>query len=309
MSIDVFRVYTKTYGGTGMKDVYLPLFPSSVSSTVSIGSALPEQLALDLLEKKRSAVADLEEALPFGNFVSEKALEQKRQKNIHDVANRVRKTVYGIAVCNEWSHFVTITVSSIHDRTDLEFAFDQLRLRLRLLKNWYPGFKYLFVPEYHARVEANGKRAVHFHGLVCGLPKTEFGCRSTYIRDKKSHRIYKRKVNDLKIFRDLGISDISPVRSQERVTAYIAKYVSKEIIRLDMHRSSYIVSRGLRRPERHRYTLRADQVDMFRCMMRDLLPETFECMYGTRYTLHECYLFDEDFFSTYFMPIAIYDDD
>lgn len=274
--MEQFNVYTKTYGN-GMKEVYLPLYPVN-------HMALPSNYQL--------------EAFPADAEALKKAEERKALKNAHDCLNRARKTVYSVAVCNDWDYFITLTLAE--NRTDVIKAYEEVRGRLKYLKYLYPKFHYLIVSEAHKKVEADGRRAIHFHGLISGLPSTELG---SLVRMRNG------KSRDIKRFRDLGYSVALEVDDRERVAKYITKYITKDLIHLGMHKSSYIVSRGLRRPESHRYTIRADHVDYFRRLLYMHQAQVFEAAFGSKFTFPDLDLDDKQMFDQMFVLCDFFDDD
>lgn len=271
--MEQFNVYTKTYGN-GVKEVYLPLHPVN-----HMGLSANHQI-------------EVFKADPEKNI----------EKNIRDVLNRARKTVYEVAICNDWDYMITITFSSENvDRFDLQAVFLELRYQLKYLKYLYPRFNYLLVPEYHVKVDEFGRRAIHFHGLISGLPSTEFGpyewTRDGFMKPLK------------RLHKNLGRTYCSLVDSKDRVAGYIVKYITKDLILVGMHKSSYICSRGLKRADRHRYTIRTDQVDYFRRLAYSYTAEVFEAPFGSRFSFPDLNMSDKEMFDRMFILCSFFDDD
>ena len=268
-----FNLYTKTYGN-GVKEVYLPLFPVSYQSP-----SPPIQL----------------HAFPVTAEQLQEAEDRRRDKNLRDTLNRARKMIYAVAVCNDWDYFVTFTLAK--NRYDLEYAYSEVRYRLKYLKFLYPRFNYCIVAEKHK------DGAYHFHGLISGLSEKELG---------PPVRTQQGIVYDLKRFRTLGYSQVKPIydsKDKSRVGAYLTKYITKEIVQVANNKASYIVSRGLRRPERHRYQIRGDEVEHFRRLMYLHKAQVFETPFGTSFLFDDLDLSDKEMFDSMFVLCSFFDDD
>lgn len=136
--------------------------------------------------------------------------DEKLSNNI----SRARSRVLELALCNPWEWFVTLTIDGTkQDRSDLdEYVKD--------LGNWIGNFnkkykcsmKYLLVPELHK----DGK-SWHMHGLLHDVPdealvRNEFGYWDVpYYRNR------------------FGYISLSAVKSHEKVSHYITKYISKSM--------------------------------------------------------------------------------
>lgn len=80
--------------------------------------------------------------------------------NVARAQRRAAARVRDIALCNRFSHFVTLTLSAeTVDRYDIKDAMRKMRVWLdnRVRRN---GLKYVLVPEHHK------DGAIHFHGFV-----------------------------------------------------------------------------------------------------------------------------------------------
>lgn len=127
--------------------------------------------------------------------------------------SRTRATVYELALCNPWEHFVTLTLDGEkQDRYDLHGWRKRF---VQFLRNYQRvhGFelRYLLLPEQHK------DGAWHMHGLFHGLPpgelvKNEYGYLTWPAYAKR-----------------FGFFSVSAVKSAERVSAYVTKYITKDV--------------------------------------------------------------------------------
>ncbi len=99
---------------------------------------------------------------------------------------RSRRNIRDIILCNRFVYFCTFTFSDCKtDRSDLDALSKALRQFFNNFKKRYaPDFKYIIVPERHK----NG--TWHFHGLISGIPSTEFVCPETItFRDPETNTL------------------------------------------------------------------------------------------------------------------------
>lgn len=131
---------------------------------------------------------------------------------------RARAKLLDIVRCNRWDWFVTLTLdaSRVPSRTDPESIW-------RVLRGWLSnrvqrdGLAYVLVPEYHARTEEDGFRAIHFHGFFRGLSGVDSGH-----TDRHGHPVY--NLPDW----TYGFSTaIRPYGSASSAAAYCVKYITK----------------------------------------------------------------------------------
>ena len=158
---------------------------------------------------------------------------------------RAKSRIYEIALCNEWSHFITGTLDAKkYNRYDLQAFRKDLSLFIKHQRTdaKAPNLKYLIIPEQHK------DGAWHFHGLLNGLnPKMlyEFGpnvpekIRSQYL----NYRAYSKK---------FGFCSVGEIQNHEAVAAYITKYISKDMAKTNISLGNhlYYCSLGLNRAEK-----------------------------------------------------------
>jgi len=161
--------------------------------------------------------------------------------------SRAKSKVLEYALCNEFDYFVTLTINKDkHDRYDLKAYYKSFS---KFLNNYNYRYcvkvQYLLIPEKHK------DGAWHLHGLIKGLPLDHL---------KKNEHGYL----DWPHYRDkFGYISLDPVRSIEKVSFYITKYINKDlessIEELGAH--LYYVSKGLKKAEEiKRGTLFADSI-------------------------------------------------
>ena len=200
---------------------------------------------------------------PFdGKVCKEILVDIKDYKNhVDDVSiKRTKKKVYDYAKSNEWEWFVTFTFSP--DKVN-SYDYDECT---KYLSKWFnnlkrssPALSYLVVPEQHK------DGAYHFHGLFSGMNERQIvwtgkyvikrvrGLRSKFVRTKE--KIY--KIGSYK----LGWMTATRVREMEKVTSYITKYITKDMLNGLHGRKRYWCSRNLVLPLEEVFIL--DATDRF----------------------------------------------
>lgn len=81
---------------------------------------------------------------------------------------RAKNTVREYALCNRWDYFLTITFAIDQwNRYDLQGRVKELMQYFQNLRKRgvFPNLRYVLVPEFHK------DGAVHFHGLISGVPE------------------------------------------------------------------------------------------------------------------------------------------
>ena len=202
---------------------------------------------------------------PFdGKVCKEILVDIKDYKNhVDDVSiKRTKKKVYDYAKSNEWEWFVTFTFSPDKvNRYDYDECTKYLSKWLNNLRCKYksPALSYLVVPEQHK------DGAYHFHGLFSGMNERQIvwtgkyvikrvrGLRSKFVRTKE--KIY--KIGSYK----LGWMTATRVREMEKVTSYITKYITKDMLNGLHGRKRYWCSRNLVLPLEEVFIL--DATDRF----------------------------------------------
>ena len=148
--------------------------------------------------------------------------------------SRARSKVLELALCNEWSYFVTLTLSAEkYDRYNLAAWQKDLSqwIRDQRKRVCRPELRYLLIPELHE------DGAWHMHGLFEGIPDGDLCI------NEHGYLDWPRYV------RKFGWISLSKVRSHARVSRYITKYIRKATEStaeaLEAYANLYYHSRGL----------------------------------------------------------------
>lgn len=148
---------------------------------------------------------------------------------------RARSTVLELALCNEWEHFITLTIDkSKYDRYDLSSYYKDLSQFVRdQRKKYKTDIKYLLIPEQHK------DGAWHMHGFMHGLTKSMLIENAHGYMDWQD---YSKK---------FGYCSIDKIRHKKRASIYITKYISKDFSNgvKKLNAKMYYCSQGLKRAE------------------------------------------------------------
>ena len=191
-------------------------------------------------------ISGYEEVLDeWGVFERKHGRKQKEAGKLANNIARAKSRIYEIAMCNEWSHFMTGTLdASKYNRYDLpafrkdlsKFINNQRRIASA------PDLKYLIIPEQHK------DGAWHFHGLLSGLNPSmlsDFGpdvpkkIRSQY----RNYHAYSKR---------FGFCSVGEIKNHEAVAAYVTKYITKDMAKtnIGLGNHMYYCSEGLKRAEK-----------------------------------------------------------
>lgn len=164
--------------------------------------------------------------------------------------SRIRRRVRDLILCNDFTFFCTFTFNG--ERVD-RYNYDACRKRLTKWFNnfrsrYAPDFRYLVVPERHK------DGAYHFHGVLSGIPQSEF-----YTPDKILKRYPDGKLRlvantpgyvSWRRYEDsLGFFNCSVIKSKVATAVYCTKYITKQLADMPEGQHLIMTSAGLHNPQ------------------------------------------------------------
>lgn len=171
--------------------------------------------------------------------------------------NRTKTKISDYVLCNNFSHFATFTFDPSNSKVNGEENRHDFKKMSSLLKKWLNTeqvnhfrrhgrkFRYLIVPERHKN------NAWHFHALLEGYQnETEdfYTRKNKYITVSELKKTKKDKNRKFIVRYKLGRSEIAPIKDKTKMSSYIKKYITKELIQ-DKNAKRYWASRNLKTPE------------------------------------------------------------
>ena len=175
---------------------------------------------------------------------------KENDKKIDENLSRAKTNITELALCNIFDYFCTFTFSDDKiDRNNLALCYKSLR---KFFNNFQqrqaPDFKYLIIPEFHK------DGSIHFHGLVSGIPESEFIIPPTIKKRLKDGTLADvpntPKYKDWKRYSDrFGYFNCSRVKSSEKIAFYITKYITKDMSDIPKGVHLFAYSRGLKKAE------------------------------------------------------------
>lgn len=159
---------------------------------------------------------------------------------------RSKQGIYELARANNWEWFATFTFKD--NRYDYLLCKNKLRKWLSHTKERKcPSLEWLCVPERHR------DGAYHFHALLKG----DIGS----IIDFKGWNEEKYLFTNYK----LGISELERVKDTNRVSMYITKYISKDLLGDIKNARRYFYSKGVEKPTVKEFYSKQDLLDFLEC--------------------------------------------
>ncbi len=179
----------------------------------------------------------------------ERTKESIEHSNITSL-NRTKQKIYDYAFSNDWSNgwFITLTFDKekVESRYDYDICYKRINTFLKVLKRNNSDAKYLFVPERHK------DGAWHFHGIITDCDNLKLDDSGKFAKGKK---IYDHEVKgSKKIFNvntrnwKYGFTTATKVEDTNKVSSYITKYITKDLIKNSEGKHRYIYSKNLDTP-------------------------------------------------------------
>ena len=180
-----------------------------------------------------------------GPAVNHKSYEEKLPASI----SRAKRVILELALCNPWDYFVTLTISSDSDRTNLQLWLKKFLQWVRDQRKKGQDLAYVLIPERHQ------DGSWHAHGLIRGIPKTD--TESFYFMRKRGHLVPTKLVkggylNWTPYGEKFGYVSLGKIKNPVACAFYCTKYVTKDNSRLvtDVGWHLYRTSQGLLRPDK-----------------------------------------------------------
>lgn len=152
----------------------------------------------------------------------------KNSEKLPESISRTRSKIYELAMCNNWTHFITLTLSpEYHDRHDLDSFHRKLSKWLNNY-NFRKGtnIKYLLIPEQHE------DGAWHMHGFLMGLPydhMKEFTLLDNIPAKMKAMIRAGRKLFNWPAYAiNFGWVSMEQLQNRDNCAKYVSKYITKQ---------------------------------------------------------------------------------
>lgn len=189
----------------------------------------------------------------LGNDSETSNLPKTRDKNELKTDNnitRAKAKIFEYAMCNEFDYFVTLTLDrkKVANRKDLDLYIKNLGQYIRNTRTKTGhNIDYLLIPEQHK------DGAWHMHGLIKGIMASNL--REFTLNDKLPIKMIELLKEGRKLFSWIGYSEkfgfnsLEPIKDIQRVSKYITKYITKDMLMTQIDRKNkklYYCSRGLK---------------------------------------------------------------
>lgn len=173
--------------------------------------------------------------------------------------NRTKTKISDYILCNNFTHFITFTFDPKNSKVKTEENRHDLLKMSKLLITWINSeqinhfrlhghrFKYLIVPERHKN------NAWHFHAVFQGY-KNEiedfYSSKNKYLTVDEIRSKNKKPKNQRGFLPryNLGRSEIAPIKDKTKMSNYIKKYITKDLIN-EKYKKRYWCSKNLKTPE------------------------------------------------------------
>ena len=187
--------------------------------------------------------------------------EEKNEENdyLQKSINRTKTKISDYILCNNFTHFITFTFDPKNSKVKNEENRHDLIKMSKLLITWVNSeqinhfrrhghrFGYLIVPERHKN------NAWHFHAVFQGY-KNEiedfYSAKNKYLTVDEIRSKNKKPKNQRGFLPryNLGRSEIAPIKDKTKMSNYIKKYITKDLIN-EKYKKRYWCSKNLKTPE------------------------------------------------------------
>ena len=178
------------------------------------------------------------DGIQYNRETGEQRTEESINHSLYTSLNRTKQKIYDYALANDWTNGYFFTITFNPDFVD-SFNYDECYKRIyQFLKNvkaQNKDFKYIFVPEFHK----SGR--IHFHGLGTNCENLIFVDSGKVKNGKKIYNINMRSYK-------YGFTTVTKVQDTNKVSSYITKYITKELITNTKGKHRYLFSKNLDAP-------------------------------------------------------------
>ncbi len=174
------------------------------------------------------------------NKLKSKSEAEKISQELNQTARSIRRTKHNLrllAEFNDFDWFVTFTFKQ--DRHDDQKVLTRFQNWLHNVRNQKGEFRSLIVQERHK------SGALHFHGLIGDYPIEPTKARTPngrLVRDKSGRQVY--NFPNYK----LGHQTHTKIHDKTRVSRYITKYITKDLVSTNRGKKRYWASKNLQFP-------------------------------------------------------------
>lgn len=191
-----------------------------------------------------------------GKERTSKSIEHSKYTSL----NRTKQKIYDYALSNDWTggYFFTITFNKdLVDRYNYKECYNRIYQFLKNVKSKNQDLKYIFVPERHR------DGAWHFHGICVNCDNLKLIDSKIKKNGKKIYNINSRSFK-------YGYTTVSEIEDTKKVSSYITKYITKELIEHTKNQHRYLFSKNLDIPIistelRYDYEIKLDKLLLERC--------------------------------------------
>lgn len=206
-------------------------------------------------EEDDKITGDIQKKIPIIEDLQRDLVKEKnKEKSLSISVNRSKNNLFRIARSNVWDLFVTFTFDQNGRFTEATDSSDYDTVS-KAISDWCnlrrktdcPDLKYLIVPELH-------KDGIHYHyhGLLANCE----GLKLSYsgYNDFEGAKIY--NVDSWKY----GFTTASKIKSNEAVTKYLGKYISKDLMNNLKYKKRYYASQNVNVADEEMYYISPDRL-------------------------------------------------
>lgn len=198
-----------------------------------------------------------EDGIQYNKETREQRTEESIKHSMYSSLNRTKQKIYDYALANDWGsgYFFTITLNpEFVDSFNYDECYKRIYQFLKNVKSKNPNFKYIFVPEFHK----SGR--IHWHGLGVNCENLKLVDSGKVVNGKKIYNINSRSFK-------YGFTTVSKVEDTTKVSAYITKYITKELISNTKGKHRYLFSKNLDVPTVSTELIEIDEMELNKMLL------------------------------------------